>query len=461
MKNTIISGLLLFLVFAASCQKQDDWLDVKNNKSSVTPRDLQDLQAILDNTQVMNASCPILGLIGSDNVYFSEASVGAITAPNRNTYLWQKDIYQGANSPDWQNPYQQVEYSNIVLERSALLKPAAGEQTAFDNVRGSALFYRAFAFYQLSQLFAKPYSPGTAGTDAGIVVRLTADVNQRSVRSTVQEGYDQVIKDLKEATALLPAVPLYKTRPSQTAALALLAKVYLLMQNYQEAFRYADDALKTQGDLLDFKTLNITANQPFPSFAKGNPEIIFYASALGNSAVWPLSTHGRVNPSLYGQYTDNDLRKSAFYSLDSKTGLYRYKGSYEGSNFYNFTGFATNELYLIRAESALRNGNIITALDDLNRLLSKRYNATYVPVNTGQTAELLARIITERRKELPFTGNIRWEDLRRFNQRSETAVTIERNYKGQIYQLAPNSPLYTLPIPQNEIDASGIAQNPR
>jgi hypothetical protein len=73
----------------------------------------------------------------------------------------------------------------------------------------------------------------------------------------------------------------------------------------------------------------------------------------------------------------------------------------------------------------------------------------------------LVKIITERRKELPFTGSARWEDLRRLNKDPQFAKTLIRQLNGQNYTLAPNDPKYTLPIPDIEIKLSGIQQNLR
>jgi hypothetical protein len=342
-------------------------------------------------------------------------------------------------------------------------KLSAGEQgsTVFANVKGSALFYRAFAFYNLSQLYCKPYDSATAASDPGIPLRMTSDVNERTTRATVQDGYDRVLADLKQALDLLPASPLYRTQPSGNAVKFLLAKVFLSMQNYPEAAETAGQLLSANSRLIDFKTLNAVSTQPFPSFATGNPEIVFYANALGNSNLWPLSSTGRVSPELYRMYDDHDLRKKVFYAIDSKNEYYRFKATYGGDANYNFAGLALNELYLICAEAKVRTGKPGEALQYLNTLLSNRYDATFKPLTITDSDLLLSTIITEKRKELPFTGNIRWEDLRRLNLTAATAATLRRTYKGQSYQLVPNSPLYTLPIPQNEIELSGIPQNPR
>jgi tetratricopeptide (TPR) repeat protein len=236
-----------------SCKKS--WLDEKQNKSDVVPATLKDFQAILDNHSTMNDVYPALGLIGGDNFYLSDARINSATTAERNAYLWAKDIFNGGTSLDWNSAYKVVEYANIVLD--GLPNAAVSNQSDFNNIQGSALFFRAFAFYTLSQSFCKPYSASTASSDIGIPIRLSSNVNEPSVRATVQQTYDQMINDLKKAATLLPVTPVYVYRPSKTAANALLAKIYLSMEDYANALSSANLALADNPSLLDYNNSSI------------------------------------------------------------------------------------------------------------------------------------------------------------------------------------------------------------
>ena len=434
-------------------------MNIKSTKSDVTPTTLSDFQAVLDNAQVMTGYNSILGAASSDNIIIPDNYLNSVDATSRNAYLWLKDIFGNSPSYDWQYCYQMVGYSNIVLDGLNKLTSATGT-IQVDNIRGSALFYRAFAFYQLSQLFCKPYVSASATTDLGIPIRLTSDVNIHTSRGTVQQCYDQITSDLKAAITLLPQTPLYKTRPCSVAAAALLAKVYLAMSDYKDAYLYADGTLKSYSTLLDYNTLSVSQYDPFPTFKQGNPEIIYYATSYGLSVTWPSSDFGRVDTSLYRSYDPEDLRKVAFYAPDATTGLFIFIGSYDQS--YNFCGIATDEIYLIRAECSARAGNVDAAISDLNALLKHRYLSTaFVPFAASDNNILLTKILLERRKELPFTGNIRWEDLRRLNMDQRFKSTINRVYNGTIYSLEPGNDKYVLPIPQDAIQLDGLQQNLR
>ena len=245
------------------------------------------------------------------------------------------------------------------------------------------------------------------------MIRLTSDVNQPSVRSTVEQGYSQVIKDLLEAKDLLPSSVGTTLHPSKAAALALLARVSLTMKSYDQAVIYASGALALHNTLMDFSSFDTTLNNMIPVFPPGNDEIIFFATSIPYYTLSRLNM--KVDTLLYQSYDQYDLRHVVFYKNNGPKGI-SYRGNYTGKLLSSkFAGLATNELYLIRAESFARLNEPDQALADLDTLLQHRWvSGTYAPPAAGTSADsVLSLVIRERRKELPFTGNIRWEDLRR------------------------------------------------
>jgi hypothetical protein len=452
-KIIVLTGWILLLT---ACNKQDEWLNIKSNKGDIIPATLQNFQAILDNDTYMNDYYPGMPLVSADNYYVNYANWIATANYGRNVYVWAQDVYQGnVIISDWNNPYANVEYANIVLEGLEKIERTNQNLLYWDNLRGAALFYRAYAFYNLVNEFAKPYSATTAATDLGIPLRLSADINVKSVRASVEDVYKQIIGDLNQAVDLLPVSPQYQSRPGKTAAEALLAKIYLTMEDYANAGVYADKALNRVSNLIDFNSLALGATKPFPVFPN-NPEIIFYAT---NSIFSLAIINGLMDSTLLKSYAANDLRKTAFYATGASGTTF--KGQYSGS-FGPFGGLATNELFLIRAEINARLGKTAAAMQDLNTLLIKRWKTgTFLPYTALTPDDALSQVLIERRKELPFTGTIRWDDLRRLNKDPRFAKTLTRNLNGQTYTLPASDPRYVLPIPETEIRLSGIQQNPR
>lgn len=456
--NILSLAFIAAVFLIAGCSKENEWLDVKLNKSDVVPNTLEHFQGLMDNT-ICYMDFSSIALLGADNYFIRLQNWEQQQPVERNAYIWAAELAPEISA--WSSNYEKVFYANAVLD--GLTKIDAGnKQEAYDNVKGSALFLRAFTFYNLAQVFAKPYSE-SASTDPGIPVRLTADINVRSARGTVQETYDQILKDLAEAEQLLPVVPLNRFRPSKAAAQGLRARVLLNMERYDDALAEADKALSRPGSMIDFNTLDPNAFIVFPNYHANHPEIIFYAfsASYGMLSIGPWS-FTYIDHELYDSYHENDLRKVVFYKAPmSAPEEVIFQGSYNG-NFVCFSGIARNELMLIRAECYARQSKVTEAMNELNNVLRSRWvTGTYVDFTAGDPEEALRIILMERRKELPFTGQLRWEDLRRLNKDPRFQKTLTRTLGSKTYTLPPNDNRYVYPISESEIRLSGLEQNPR
>ncbi|MBT1704906.1 RagB/SusD family nutrient uptake outer membrane protein [Chryseosolibacter indicus] len=448
MKRVII--LFTFLLCISSCS--DDFLEKKSDKSIIVPTTYNDLQSLLDNNVDVFNMDPGLGFIGSDDYTIEEMYWQYLNTPTeRNAYIWNTEIYEGETGYDWNAAYKQVFYSNVILEQLDRLDPSEAEINTWNTLRGSALFFRSMAFFNLLQLFASPYHANDLEGKPGIPIRLTADINAPITRASLRESYDQVIADLEEALALLPVHAAYKTRPSKTAAYGLLARIYLVMRDYEKAKVFSDSCLVHSSALMDYNQLDPAKARPIAQF---NEEVIFHSTQTS----YGIRVDAYVNVDLYASYDNNDLRKVIF--VRNVGGKPVFRGWYTGSTRL-FSGIATDEIYLTRAECFARLGDKDKALADLNLLLQNRCaNGTFVPRAASTAEEALAIVLAERRKELLFR-NTRWSDLRRLNAEVNFATPLTRTLNGAVYTLPPNDGRFVYPIPPDEILISGIPQNAR
>lgn len=431
-----------------SCRK---FLNVKSDKSFSTPESLQDLQAILDGATALNRGPGASFTLGDDYYLAYEDWNGILNDRDKNAYVWEGNVQY---DDEWAYMYHTIFYANTVLDNvDKIVLESEGDKDIKNRVKGGALFYRAWGFYQIAQLFAAPYDSSSAGSELGIPLRLTPDFSVASTRSNIRETYNQIVNDLVEAAQLLPRDISVKTRPCKAAALALLARTYLLMGRYHEAGKSADSCIQLFPNLINYNDIDTMLPLPFPRF---NPEVIFPAYALPSSSV-NLSI-ARIDSLLYRSYSDNDLRKVLFFE-DNHDGTYGFKGNYEGFSYNWFDGIASDEVYLIRAECNARSGMPNEALEDLNLLLSKRWKAGYfLPCTTENTPNVLGKILEERRKELIYRGS-RWSDIRRLNVRG-AGIELRRSL-DKTYLLQAGDPRFILLIPDEAITHSGMAQNPR
>lgn len=446
------------LAVTSSCHKKE-FLEAKPDSDLFVPTTLDDCQALLDNEDIMNET-PVLGELSADNFYLPYTFWRGLNAKEKNAYIWLPETFNELTGDidDWNVPYKQVFYANVILEALSHLPVTANNETRWRAIKGAALFARAHAFYQVAQVFAPVYNPNNAGEKLGIPLRLTPGVDEKSVRSSLHQTYSRILADLQEAGALLPAeIPFNnRNRSSKPAAFALLARAYLSMDNYPKAKLYADSCLQLHNTLIRYDTLNAQANIPFNKF---NIEAIYQSRFTTTNVLRGITVRDCiVDSNLYRSYATNDLRSVIFYRPHPTLGNINLKGSYNATN-QMFSGLATDEVYLIRAECLARMGRTQEAMDDLNTLLRNRWKAnSFVPF-TAATADIaLQKIIEERRKELAFRG-LRWTDLRRLNKTGAN-ITLKRILDIP-YQLPPGDLRYTLLFPPDVMNLSSMEQNPR
>lgn len=432
-------------------------MDQKPDQKLVIPSDLSDLQAVMDNSSSLNDVGATLDESSADDYWLTQEAYNAFPDFYRNIYTWQSTEMDFTSFPnDWARLYDVVYYSNVVLDHLDKMERNAGNASAWDNIKGSALFFRSWSFLKLAWIFSPAYDKESAVKDKGIVLRLGSDFNVKSYRSTVQETYDKIISDLKEAIRLLPAGPTHAMRPSRPAAYALLARAFLSMRAYDQAYLYADSCLALKNELLDYNDITpLSSNTPFPAF---NKEVLFHSRIATYSYSLVSPTNAKVDTTIVELYEDSDLRKQLFFRPPVNRIEYRFKGNYAGTISNCFVGIATDEVYLIRAECNARLGKINKAEEDLNTLLSKRYQKNKFTSIAGlNQPQLLQKILIERRKELLFRG-LRFADIKRLNKEGYN-ITPKRLVEGKEYSIPPNSPRYALPIPRQVIEQTGIEQN--
>ncbi|MRG49017.1 RagB/SusD family nutrient uptake outer membrane protein [Chitinophaga sp. SYP-B3965] len=453
-----VIAVAIVLIPLMSCDKE--FLEKRPNSTITIPSTLEDFQKLLDVDSYMRET-PAFGDLSSDDYYIKYDNWNGLKKIHeKNCYIWNKEIYNGVEKiSDWNLPYQQVFYANVVLEGLANIEVNASNQSFYNNIKGSALFIRAFAFYNLAQAYSPMYDESAASNMYGIPLRLTAGIDDKTERSTVKVTYDRIINDLIEAKNLLQVqVPeLNRNRPSKPAATALLARAFLSMRDYKMAGQYADSTLAIYNKLIDYNTISLSSTNPFTKF---NVESIYQSCVLSESTVIAslrVTAGFFVDTTILSSYVANDLRKQIYYTAAGNL-----KGSY--NERVRFSGFATDEVYLIRAECYARAGKVTEAMKDLNDLLKTRWRkvsgqTTFVDYVATDGADALRQVLVERRKELILRG-LRWSDLRRLNKEGAN-ITLKRILNGVTYTLPPNDPRYVAPIPNDVIAFSGIEQNIR
>ncbi|SEA49694.1 RagB/SusD family nutrient uptake outer membrane protein [Pedobacter hartonius] len=453
----ILISLTGFL--SSGCKK--DFLDAKPSTNITRPVTIADFEILLegDNFTYSTSALPILS--ADEYSYIDYATwQSTSTATERNAYIWAADLFAGAsNIQDWAKPYSAIFYANNVLSGLEKIEVTADNEAKWNYIKGWALFERAYHFYDLSRNFCKAYDPASSNTDLGIPLKLKPEIDDIVQRSTLQQSYDQILKDLNSARVLLGAsTPTdKKNKPTAVSAYALQARIFLSMGAYSKAELAADSCLALYDKLIDYQKVSTTVSFPFD---KLNEETLFTTATVPTYSACAVTFNNFIviDSNLLKLYDTNDLRLKIYFKPSIQG--YIMGGNYFGQNIFPYTGLATDEIYLVKAECAARRENTTTSLSTLNTLLSKRYPASsFTPLTASTSKQALNLVLLERRKELVWRG-LRWDDIKRLNKEG-AGIVLSRVLNGVTARLLPNDVRYVFPIPSDEAALSGIVQNHR
>lgn len=458
MKKTAIYTVCLFLMTLLLSGCQQEFLELKRNKSQAVPVREEDFGALMDNAGVLNLRAPLsLNTIGSDEYYLTQSAWSLLPEPTeRNGYIWAPEVYEGQESQDWNQAYKRILYFNMVLEGLDSIEPD-DRSPRWAQIRGNTLFQRAFNFHMLCEQFAEAFDPARSTEQLGIPLRLLSDINLKTPRATLAECFNQIEEDVLLAIALLPEQEVVPHRAIKAAGKALLARIYQQQRRWQEALQQAESCLSDRGDLLHYSTLDSNVRFPFPQHGLDNPEVLFANQASGIAIL--ATVRFNIDPVLESFYETGDHRRSMYYQTLAG-GNRVFRGSY-GGGVANFCGLATDEVYLIAAECAARLGQEELAHERLSTLLRHRLDEdAFGRLNLGSGSALLETIFLERRKQLVCRG-MRWHDLKRLQLEGLNEETLVRHIGTDRYSLPPGDSRYVWPIPDNAVVLGNVQQNPR
>ncbi|HCD9233416.1 TPA: RagB/SusD family nutrient uptake outer membrane protein [Elizabethkingia anophelis] len=170
---------------------------------------------------------------GTDNVALS----GTTTDDFFYMYNYKLVKTGGRVANIWSNGYKAIIGCNKVIELAK-----EGKDSTTDQLIGENYFLRAYSYFQLVNIFGRPYYQGRE--NLGVPVKINTDVNNLPPRSTVGQVYDQVISDLLKAETLMSDNTSH-IRATKIAAQALLSRVYLYMGDNQKAIEYTNKVISS------------------------------------------------------------------------------------------------------------------------------------------------------------------------------------------------------------------------
>ncbi|MFD0760933.1 RagB/SusD family nutrient uptake outer membrane protein [Lutibacter aestuarii] len=211
-----------------------------------------------------------------DNVSLS----GSTSDPLNFIYNYRAITTNGRVADFWNDSYKVVVGCNVIIEAAA-----EGESETLDQLLGENYYLRALVYFQMGNVFGRPYNQGTS--NLSVPLKLTSDVNDIPNRHTVGEVYEQVISDLLKAEMLMNEDKT-ATFATKEAAQALLSRVYLYMEDNENAELYADKVLNSS-------RYNLLSNEEYKRMNYLNPQ-------ESSEAIFSITLNQGAD--LPGQYDD-------------------------------------------------------------------------------------------------------------------------------------------------------------
>lgn len=388
----------------------------------------------------------LLGSISSDESVYH--GVGTNAAPS------YKEIHDNAIQINnlviarlWNDLYSTIYKTNAVIEG---ITTATGiSDTKKQQFIGEAKFNRAFCYFYLTNLWG----------DVPLVLSTNYSVNNTISKSSKEDVYKQIVQDLLDAQSALPDnYSLFnneRVRANKWVATALLARVYLYLQEWGKAETQASAIIgntslyNLSSDLL--QVFRVTSNEAiFQFWSSRYPEDrdMFFVPSEG-------ARNGALSQQLVSNFESSDLRLLQWVQNRVIQGI-----TYYGSRKY--VDFSTPPLdysvvlrlveqYLVRAEARAMQGKVTgtgSAESDINVIRSR---AGLANTTAGSQEEMLLAIAQERRFELFVEWGHRWFDLKRTGKAGAVLGPLKPGW--QAYK-------ELFPIPESQrISNPNITQN--
>ena len=462
MKKIIKFGYLVSISFLTLTGCSDDFLDEPVPTEAVSEDVIfgsrEGVEAFISGIQRRaRGQFTSVDAAGVNSIYFARTIKGNDLIHARS--WWGFDYANDNREPTyrrtnftWEFPYYVINQANTLIngvESSSL----SDEDKAELIGQGKAL--RAFYYFQLAQEFQHTYAFDKTLPAPPIYTELSLTGNPMS---TLEDMYALIVSDLTDAVATVGPDRLGKSYVNENVANGLLARVYLVMGNWEGAEKAANaayggdvSAVLDPGSYGDgFADINNV------EWIWGLPQTSDQSNYYYNSPsafvdpINPAYNNIYINENFSNTFSETDARNT-FIQTGSATSYLTVTSTKFVFAFDSDVVVMRNaEMILIEAEAKFRQGDIEGvegARELLFALQSNRDPNAVNAMNTGSALE--EEILLERRKELYGEFGVEWFDAKRLQR----GIVRDPNHRI-VLTLAPNDKRFFLKIPQDEIDAN-------
>jgi len=382
---------------------------------------------------------------------------------------WNHTIVASTNEVAnvWGAAYSAINQANVFLDGMAAKGSTVVGSPLANQYIAEARFIRAMCYYDLLQLYARPFWDGN-GSKPGLPLRLKGNKssgNNDLARSTVAEVYNQILQDLDFAEQNLPAnyadALTNTTRAHRNTAIALKVRVNLSMQRYAQVIAEANKIVSAaapfsaatgvahalQASIRTVFTTYTTTESIFslPFTANNLPgtqnSLAFhFAPAPVGGSEYPLISTGIISRP---EFRADDRRRTELLVVNSgNTWINKYPTGPVNTDYAPIIRYS--EVLLSLAESIARTttGVDARALALLNAVHLRSQPTAFAAGDFATNDAFRNAILMERRIELMGEGR-RSPDLLRLG--------LPLPAKANVQAIQPTQAEYIWPIPDTEL----------
>ncbi|HUH45786.1 MAG TPA: RagB/SusD family nutrient uptake outer membrane protein, partial [Arenibacter sp.] len=348
----------------------------------------------------------------------------------------------------WTQAYKIIYSANDIIKGLENSDAITSENK--NRFQGQALFVRAYVHSLLASIYGDiPYITTTYYLE-----------NNEASRLPVEEVNKHIILDLVYAMDLLEGlggISGERVLPDQDVVKALLARMYLYTEQWEQASLLATDLIDTYNlepalDDVFLKTSSETIWQLKPGTFPMNTQ---EANRLIIQFI--PGQEFALTDSLLAAFESGDLRLIHWTGSVSDTDntitlhfAHKYKALFIETESLEYSIiFRLAEQYLIRAEARAHLGNITGAQQDINAI---RNRAGLSNTTAGTQSDVLDAILRERRMELFTEQGHRWLDLKRTGRVAEVLGPIKPTWQA-------TDGLFPIPETELELNPNLLPQN--
>ncbi len=352
--------------------------------------------------------------------------------------------------------------NNIIKYQPGLLDEFPGQSNELNRIMAEALFLRALGHFDLCRVYAQPYNYTDDASHLGVpIVLKVAGADDNLPRNTVKEVYEQIISDLELSLEYFDGLsPREDYYASPDADNALLARVYMYMEDWDKVIEYATKVIDriplSYGD--DYLAM-------YNNMEAGDENIFRLNGTLKASALktfyLPKSPNAVPADTLVGLFDNpNDIRLQLLTEDYGSPVCKKYHITANVAEIDEHVDpfvLRCSEMYLNRAEAYLNKNMLSEAAADVKALIARGLQVDVSAIELSETYEDLALAIEqERAKELCFEGH-QFFDITRWKK----DLVRSASTNSSVTRIEYPSDLFVLPIPQKEMDTNpNMVQNP-